>query len=125
MDGAFLTYGTAEDVAGHLATIPRKLTVEELTAALINALVKIDTLQKRVDRLEQRRISRRNENPKPVIERKTATCHQCGATIYLVPRIRSGRWQTNPKKPDSSWHCGNDPMRPVLAHAPHWEEGPK
>jgi hypothetical protein len=53
--------------------------------------------------------------------RKTATCHQCGATIYLVPRKRSGQWQTNPKKPDSSWHCGNDPMRPVLAHAPHWE----
>lgn len=51
-----------------------------------------------------------------------ATCHQCRATIVLVPygdgiAPAGGHWRTNPDRP-STWHCGNDPAFPVRAHSP-------
>ena len=54
MNAAFLTYGAADDVASHLITMPRQFTVEDLTAALANAMTRIDALQERVDRLERK-----------------------------------------------------------------------
>lgn len=51
---------------------------------------------------------------KPV---KTATCHRCGAGIHLIPAGQHYKWVTNPANAQT-WHCGNDPRHPVLAHGP-------
>jgi hypothetical protein len=52
----------------------------------------------------------------------TKTCGRCGATIYLIKAVDHYEWVTDLNK-NNAWRCGNDPLHPVLAHAPKEELG--
>ena len=52
----------------------------------------------------------------------TKICGRCGATIYLIKAGDHYQWVTDPDK-NNTWQCGNDPLHPVLAHAPKEELG--
>jgi len=49
----------------------------------------------------------------------SSECTRCHKTIHLVvaPSGDSGKWVTSTQHPET-WHCGNDPEFPVLAHQP-------
>lgn len=60
--------------------------------------------------------------PEPVTRRakeivKSDICERCGARIHLVSTGLHYKWVTDPNRP-VTFHCGHDPAKPVLGHAP-------
>jgi hypothetical protein len=53
-----------------------------------------------------------------------SVCARCGNQITLVAAGKHYKWVTNPAKADS-WHCGNDPLFSVRAHAPASNQLPR